>query len=55
MIKRKIAVVLIVVMLISQLGMGFSFAESKLENESVENQNTVLLDNVEMEQSNKGI
>lgn len=54
MIKRKIALVLIAVMLVSQLGMGLSFADSEQGKDSVENQNVVVSDIVENEQSNAG-
>ncbi|MBN7774215.1 immunoglobulin-like domain-containing protein [Clostridium aminobutyricum] len=52
--KRKIASALIVVMLLSQFSMGFSFAESKQENEYIDNQNTVITENLENSEADAG-
>ena len=52
--KRRIASALIVVMLLSQFSMGFSFAESNQENESINNQNTVITDNLENSDADAG-
>lgn len=48
MMKQKIASVLIAVMLVTQSGMGFSFAASEPTNDRAENQNTSITDNVEI-------